>query len=166
MKEDDWLDFHEAARDVERRLRMSPGEAQAKLRELCASGAVRSWKEPYSLVARQPQGEGPSKRIEPSEWRQREIDLMTDSDGCKYFVSISKTDLLAWLDKKAVGKPKPVGKRPRDVAKQAINELWPNGIPDTLTNGSLVKKVGDWLKQHNVRDISRETILRAAGLRE
>jgi hypothetical protein len=92
---------------------------------------------------------------------------MTDSDGCNYFVSISKTDLLGWLDKKALGKrPKPVGKRPRDVAKQAIKELWPNGIPDTLTNRSLVKKVGDWLKQHNVRDISRETILRAAGLRE
>jgi hypothetical protein len=163
---DEQLAFLFGAQQIERRLGMTPGAAQTKLRELCASGEVRSWSEPYTIINGKPQGEGPSKRIEPSKWRQREIDLMTDSDGCYYFVSISKTDLLGWLDKKAVGKPKPVGKRPRDVAKQAVNELWPNGIPDTLTNTSLVKQVGDWLKQHNVRDISRDTILRAAGLRE
>src|SRR6516164_11467180 len=156
---DDRLDFLFAAQQIERSLGMSPGASQAKLRELCRSGEVQSWREPYSMQGGEPQGEGPPERIEPSLWRQREIDLMTDSDGCNYFVSISKTDLLGWLDKKSV-KPKPVGKRPRDVARQAINELWPNSIPDTLTNGSLVKQVGDWLKQHKVRDISRETILR------
>jgi hypothetical protein len=68
MTIDDWVNFHEAAHDIERRLRTSPGEAQAKLRELCASGVVRSWKEPYSFVAREPQGEGPPVLIEPSEW--------------------------------------------------------------------------------------------------
>ena len=94
---------------------------------------------------------------------------MTDSDGCKYFVDVSKTDLLAWLgsNRKAVGKKaKPAGKRPRDVAIQAIDELYPKGIPDTLVNGEVVKQVGKWLDQHNVPSISRETILRAAGLRK
>jgi hypothetical protein len=118
----------------------------------------------------EPQGEAPPTLIEPSAWRQREIDLMTDDDGCKYIVSVSKTDLDDWLDnncKKAVGKrPQSVSKRPRDIAKQAINELWPNGIPDTLTNGQIVKRTGNWLKQHGSDAISRETILRAAGLRK
>jgi hypothetical protein len=163
---DDQLAFLLGAQQIER-LGMTPGAAQAKLRELCASGEVRSWGEPYSMLNGEPQGEGPSKRIEPSEWRQREIDLMTDSDGCRYFVNVSRPDLLGWLRKNKKAKStKPTGKRPRDVAKQAVKELWPNGIPDTLTNRSLVKQVGDWLKQHSVRDISRETILRAAGLRK
>ena len=68
--EEEWLDFHEAANEIKRSLRMSPGAAQARLREICASGGVRSQKEPYSFAARQPQGEGPPVRIEPSEWRQ------------------------------------------------------------------------------------------------
>jgi hypothetical protein len=167
---DDQLAFFFGAKEIERSLGVSLGFAQARLRELCASGEVRSWGEPYSMLNGEPQSEGPSKRIEPSEWRQRDFDLTTDSDGCKFFVNVSKADLEYWLNnnrKKAVGKkPKPASKLPRDVAKQAINALWANGIPDTLTNGRLVKQVGDWLKQRNVRDISRETILRAAGRRK
>src|SRR5262249_26074124 len=84
MNEEDWLTFYEAARKIKRGLRMSPGAAQAKLRELCASGSVRSRKEPYSFVAGQPQGEGPPVLIEPSEWRQREIDVMTDRQSARF----------------------------------------------------------------------------------
>lgn len=91
-KPDDRLSFHSAAQEIERRLSLSPGAAQTKLRELCASGVVRSWKEPYSMVGNQPQGEGPPEQIEPSEWKSREIDLATDADGCNYFVNVNKDD--------------------------------------------------------------------------
>jgi hypothetical protein len=127
MTEDDWLDFHSAVHEIELRLRMSPGAAQAKLRELCAIGAVRSQKEPHSFVAGQPQGEGPPVRIEPSEWRQREIDLMTDSDGCKYWVDVSKTDLEHWLDQQPT-QPTAGGKQSRII--RLLAEMFPTGVPD------------------------------------
>jgi hypothetical protein len=123
MNEEDWLPFHSAVREIKRCLRMSPGAAQAKLRELCASGSVRSQKEPYSFVARQPQGEGPPVLIEPSEWRQREIDLMTDSDGCKYWVDVSKTDLEHWLSQPTSG-----GKQSR--VSRLLAEMFPDGVPN------------------------------------
>jgi hypothetical protein len=126
MTEDDWLPFHSAVREVERSLRTSPGAAQAKLRELCASGAVRSQKEPHSFVAGQPQGEGPPARIEPSEWRQREIDLMTDSDGCKYWVDVSKTDLEHWLNQQFT-QPTAGGKQSRII--RLLAEMFPTGVP-------------------------------------
>src|SRR5262249_51569213 len=63
------------------------------------TGVVRSWKEPYSMVGRLPQGEGPREVIEPSEWGQRAIDLMTDADGCNYFVNVSNADLGHWLNR-------------------------------------------------------------------
>jgi hypothetical protein len=93
MTDDDRLPFLFAAQEIERRLGLSPGAAEAKLRELCASGVVKSWKEPYSMVGREPQGEGPPERIEPSEWKSRELDLVTDADGCSYWVDVSKIDL-------------------------------------------------------------------------
>ena len=52
------------------------------------------------MVGRLPQGEGPPEVIEPSEWRQREIDLMTDADGCNYFVNVSNADLEHCLRRK------------------------------------------------------------------
>jgi hypothetical protein len=168
---DDQLAFFFGAQQIERSLGMSPGASQAKLRELCRSGEVRSWREPYSMLGGEPQGEGPSKRIEPSEWRQREIDLMTNSDGCKYFVDVSTTDLLAWLKGKQDRKAStPSHKRDkRNLAEQAINHLWSNGIPKDLPHSQIVKAVGDWItaycKRQNITKlpISRETILRAAG---
>jgi hypothetical protein len=62
------LDFYFAAQEVERCLGLSPGAAQAKLRELCASGVVRSW---WELPM------GPPVQIKPSEWKSREVDLET-----------------------------------------------------------------------------------------
>ena len=109
---DDRLAFLFAAQEIARTLGMTPGAAQAKLRELCKSGEVRAWQEPYSMVGGEPHGEGPPQLIEPSEWRQHEIDVMTDSDGCKYFVNVSKVDLGGWLKAKQV-KPR-AGKVPID----------------------------------------------------
>jgi len=166
MNEEDWLTFFEAAREIKRGLRMSPGAAQAKLRELCASGSVRSKKEPYSFVAGQPEGEGPPVLIEPSEWRQREIDVMTDSDGCKYLVDVSKIDLEHWLNsaiKSNVQKITKRGSRKLELGKQAIKHLWPDGVPDDLLNKQIQKLVSAYLKQRGSPDISSDTILRAAG---
>jgi len=164
MTTDDWLDFLEAASNIERSLRISPGAAQSKLREICASGVVRSRKEPYSFVARQPQGEGPPVHIEPSEWRQREIDVMTDRDGCKYWVDVSKIDLEHSLNRAVKSDvQKKRGSRKLDLAKRAIKHLWPDGVPDDLLNKQIQKEVSAYLKQHGSPNISRETILRAAG---
>ena len=152
-------------RQIKRSLRMSPGGAQAKLRELCASGSVRSQKEPYSFVSRQPEGEGPPVVIEPSEWRQREIDLMTDSDDCKYWVGVSKTDLEHWLNSATKSNTQRVTNRSpkRRLAEQAINKLWSGSVPSNVLNKEIQKAVGDWLKQRGLAQVSRETILRAAG---
>jgi hypothetical protein len=96
--EEPWLSFYTAALETEQRLRLSRGAAQKKLREACASGDPRSQKQPYSMVNCQPQDEGPWERIEPSEWRVHEIDLMTDEHGCNYFVDVSEDDFGRWLN--------------------------------------------------------------------
>ena len=160
---DDHLAFYSACQEIERSLGISPGQAQAKLRELCRSGEVRSWREPYSIQGGEPQGEGPSERIEPSEWRQREIDLMTDSDGCRYFVSVSETDFQKWLRTKQSRKTVP--SRKLDLAKIAVNALWPNGIPESVQNKQIETEVSNYIKTNykpNI-EISRDTILRAAN---
>jgi hypothetical protein len=90
MKHDEArLSFYFAVEEIERRRGISRGAAQRTLREWCASGDIRSWKQPYSLVRGEPQEEGPWERIEPSEWKTREVDLTTDADGCNYFVQVS-----------------------------------------------------------------------------
>jgi hypothetical protein len=78
MKPKEWLSFYSAAQEIERIKGVSPGKAQSMLRQACASGEVRSVKEPYVTVHQEAEGQGPPQRIEPSEWREHEIDLMTD----------------------------------------------------------------------------------------
>jgi hypothetical protein len=115
--------------------------------------------------------EGPLERIEPSLWRQREIDLMTESDGCKYFVSVSETELCHWLKTKQHSKASSPPRK-RDLVKQAINELWQNGVPKDLLNKQIETQVRDWITAYCKHEklpkleISRETILRAAGRRK
>ena len=55
------------------------------------------------------------------------------------------------------------GLRKRDLAERAINALWPNGVPPELQNKKIEKRVGEHLKQQGLLQISRDTILRAAG---
>jgi hypothetical protein len=49
------------------------------------------------------------------------------------------------------------------LAALAINKLWSGGIPSNVLNKEIEKAVGDWLKQRGLAEVSRETILRAAG---
>ena len=55
-----------------------------------------------------------------------------------------------------------------ELARGAIKELYPNGVPDQTTerNTILCGKVGDWLKSNKRSDVSDATILRAAGRRK
>ena len=52
---------------------------------------------------------------------------------------------------------------------KAIDTLWPNGVPGTVSNPVLVQHVGNWLTDYCKREnspkpeISPDTILRAAG---
>jgi hypothetical protein len=159
MNEPGWLTFYTAARTIEQRLGGSQAEAQAKLRRACADEKIRSMKAPYEEPGQLPIEYW--KRVAPGEWRKREVDYDgPDADGCAIEVMINETDFQHWLGKDAVGN-KPKSRLPRDVAKQAISELYPKGT-DTLTDRELVKQVGKWLEQHNTGDISRDTILRAA----
>ena len=116
--------FYIAANEIGQRHSLSPGAAQTKLRELCASGLVRSWRQPYSMVNGVPEGEGPPERIEPIAWRRNEIDLMTDADGCSYFVDVSMVDLDAQLG--------PTKRSPRDAAiikRLQAGEQPPDKVP-------------------------------------
>jgi hypothetical protein len=169
--DDDWLNFHFASRDIEGNLGVSAGEAQAMLRQACASpGRIRSRKQPYIVVGREAECQGPTERIEPSEWRNREIDLMTDNDGCRYFVDVRESDFRYWLDnqqktKLTKTKPKPRAKKKRDLAELAVKTIWPDAGQGGLTNSEIVQQVGEWITAYLGRkhDISLETILRAAG---
>jgi hypothetical protein len=110
--DDDWLNFHYAVMEIKAKLGLSIGKAQSILRQLCGSGEVRSQKQPYITAVRwELQEEGPPERIEPGEWRSREIDLMTDDLGCRYLVDVSKSDLEYWLHQQR-GKP--------ELGKQAL----------------------------------------------
>jgi hypothetical protein len=99
-----WLSFYFAAQEIEERLGLSRGAAQAKLREACATGEVRSLKQPYVMIIFQPVMKGPRERIKPSEWRLDEIDLMIDADGYAYFVDVSERDFLFWLKTQKIEK--------------------------------------------------------------
>jgi hypothetical protein len=127
------LSFFTAVQEIRGHRGMTIGMAQRALRELCASGLVRSWKQPYSMVRGEPQGEGPPEPIEPVEWQTRQIDLMRAADGCSYWVEVSVSDLRGWLNQQPVRKgqrarKKALGKRPR--IKLMLAERFPKGVPD------------------------------------
>jgi hypothetical protein len=79
------------------------------------------------MVNREPQTEGPTERIQPSEWRGLEVDLMTDADGCRYFVEVSENDFRHWLDQQQ-SPTGATGKKPliiRHLAKMFSNQRVP-----------------------------------------
>jgi hypothetical protein len=161
--EEPWLSFYTATHEMEQRFGMSRGAAQRTLRELCRSGEVRSQKQPYTMVNSEPQPEGPTERIEPSEWRERDIDCMTDVDGCRYLVDVSENDFRQWLSHKAKAPPAQKSPLRRDLAKQAVDALWPNEVPKSLVNKDIERAVANYMKANGLAAPSKETILRAAG---
>ena len=100
------------------------------------------------------------------EWREREVDYDgPDVDGCKTEVMISGDDFTAWIrrDFEVAGKR---ATRKIDLAQQAIHALWPKGIPKSLLSKQIEQKIATHLKEQGCSSISRDTILRAAGLKK
>jgi hypothetical protein len=69
------------------------------------------------------------------------------------------------------GAPAPARRKSRsnrELARRVIDELYPGGLPDQATepNGSLCERVGNKLKDLGLRNVSDDTILRAAGRRK
>jgi hypothetical protein len=164
MIERDWLSFYIATNEVEQRLGVSGGVARRMLRDACASGDVRSQRQPYNPATGI--DEGPPEPVKPSDWSRGEVDLVREADGCKYSVDVDEADFQYWLNGATKNNAQKVtnrGSPKRRWAEQAINKLWPGGIPSNLLNKEIEKAVGDWLKQQGLAQVSRETILRAAG---
>jgi hypothetical protein len=164
MTERSWLSFYIAVNEIEQRLGVSGGVASRKLRDACASGDVRSQRQPYNPATGI--DEGPPEPIKPSDWWRDQVDLETDADGCRYFVDVDEADFRYWLNGATNNNAHRASSRSpkRRWAEQAINKLWPGGIPSSVLNKEIEKEVGKWLKQQGVlTQVSRETILRAAG---
>ncbi len=83
--------------------------------------------------------------------------------------AIDRTLLLSAAGDRASKPPQRSRRRPAlERAQGAINELYPNDIPDQATepNAILSRKVGSWLKSNNMPEVSDATILRAAHRRK
>jgi hypothetical protein len=196
-EEYNWIMFDSAALYIQEQLGVSQAEAQAKLRRSCADEKIRSMRapvdpnwEPSLGVIRpiryvydpleKPRAEPEDKwfstqsadwqRISAREWRDREVDY--DADNGKIDVMINEADFWHWFDQQPANreaKTKSSSNRPRDVVKQAINALWPGGIPKELMNKTVVKLVCDKLAKDCKQKglpllvVSGDTILRAAG---
>ena len=126
--DDNWTSFDDAVRHIERELGVSTGKAQMILRQLCAAGEVQSKK--YRMVESKDGEEQlptPPERIAARAWRDREVDLMTDDDGCQYLVDVSGVDVRYWLHVSRFLQEQ--GKQARILA--LLSEMFPTGhVPD------------------------------------
>jgi hypothetical protein len=94
-------------------------------------------------------------------WESRQLDL----------IELSTRDVIDFL----CNGPQPPSRPPQRRAKpareraiQAIQALYPNGVPDQVAvpNTSLCRRVGQWLKDSKLPDVKDDTVLRAAGRRK
>jgi hypothetical protein len=129
MIEHSWLSFYIAANEIERRLGVSGGVAMRKLRDACASGDVRSQRQPYNPATGIE--EGPPETVKPSDWRRDEVDLECDADGCRYFVDVDEADFRYWFDRqKPEEKSKPSKKGKVPLVIDYLKQMYPLGVPD------------------------------------
>jgi hypothetical protein len=169
---EDWFNFHWIANEIAEQQGISRGVAERTLRELCATGDVRS-------IKANGQDEKPDEPeiIRPREWVEDQVDLTV---GEEIWVFVSAGDIQYWLHKQAEasGRPSkelvpPIGRTSRKLrlARIAVKHLWPEGPPEELTNPQIEKQVDEWItvycKKNNQPkpDIGRDTVLRAAGRR-
>lgn len=156
-----WIYFAQAVEEIRSRLGMSLGFAEVKLRQLCASGNVRSMK--YDNVDQVEMEYPPEPElIKPSEWVHDQIDHSVPSH---ITLTVSRDDLQYWLNQQALERQGKPARSPhkRDLAQQAVDAIWRDGIPKDLLAKQIEKQVGEWLKAKGLPAISRDTILRAAG---
>jgi hypothetical protein len=163
----------------------SRGAAERTLRVLCGSGDIRS------ICCDEDFDEKPAL-IRPEQWRETgELDLhgvvvsrvvwnersrasakawpagdgKLDSEKRWHdTVLVSEADLQHWLKKQTKLEPRQRSARPRDIAGEVIEGIWPErDIPKTVSNAQIEQQVGKRLKELGRSDISSDTILRAAG---
>jgi len=96
---DNWFNFYWIADVIMERERVSRGVAERTLRELCATGDVRS----VRCDAISPEVEEP-EIIRPSEWVKDQVDLVDD----RLAVFVSAGDVQYWLDKQALAAGRPI----------------------------------------------------------
>ena len=95
------------------------------LRVACASGDVRSQRQPYNPATGI--DEGPPEPIKPSDWTRDQLDLVRDADGCEYFVDVDEDDFRYWLNRQST-QPTAGGKQSRLV--RLLAEMFPAGVPN------------------------------------
>jgi len=155
------IQFWEAVAEIKARRGVSRGKAEAMLRQACASEVIYSDKQPYMMVGAEPQAQGPPEPIEPREWHEHQIDMMTDKDGCSYWVRVDKADFEYWLNDleywlDAPAKPSASPQAQLEaltgqsrLAWEAIKACWPSGLPDCLKIPPIQHRAGKWIKEHH-----------------
>jgi len=169
-RDDGWFNFYWVARVIEERERVSKGVAERTLRELCATGDVRSIR--YHAITGE---EREPEIIRPSEWVKDQVDLTSD---VWIWIFVSASDVQYWLDNQAVTEGQPLKKlglaewfkwrdwyvdgpvykeaaepapekiragRKLGLAHTAISQLWPEGLPEAVANPQIEKQVGEWV---------------------
>ena len=189
---EEWISFEYATYKTMRQLGWSKGLAQKTLRELCASGEVRSIR--YRARAEwSPPPEGKDggefvgiegldepRPVKRGEWKDNDLDV----EGSDYVdwgeeewtqIDVSEDDFEYWLARQAQPKIRADGKSKsrkspkRDLVREAIKSLWNGAIPKEMPNSLIEQQVGVWItsycKRNNIPkpDISGATILRIAG---
>jgi hypothetical protein len=103
-------------------------------------------------------------RSDPVERWIEQAEAEQASDPQRGSVDFSDQAPVQTHEASRLDKAKPV----LELARVAIKEVYPNGVPDQTTerNTILCRKIGDWLKNNRKADISNATILRAAGRRK
>jgi hypothetical protein len=152
-----WLNFYHAAEEVQQRLRVSVGVARRMLRDACATGDVRSQREPYD--PKTGAGEGPPELVKPSDWKRDEVDLVTDADGCDYFVDVDEADFHYWLDNLPKSTRKRRGAPKTDLVRKTIAAL---NLPAGMTNGEVHQRIAEKLKADGIRDIPHLSVVKRA----
>jgi hypothetical protein len=177
-RDEEWCNFYVMAEEIQRCEGVSRGVAERTLRELCATGDVRSIK----FNGENAMNEYPSdaELIRPSEWVKDQVDLAV---GDEIWVFVSEADAEYWLDKQAQAAGRPPLKhkhtirewveasasgdkqtaqepssapipatsrisRKQAMARTAISHLWQGRPPEELTNPQVEQQVGQWVKVH------------------
>ena len=110
----EWVYFHWAANEIGDKLAISPGSAQARLRELCASGEIRAISSDEIDFLDEPEP------IPPSRWRDEDI-----AASWRLLIAVSRNDLRNWLSHQSTSAAG--GKQSRIT--RLLAEMYPRGVP-------------------------------------
>jgi hypothetical protein len=101
-RDEQWCNFYVMADEIQRCESVSRGVAERTLRELCATGDVRSIK--FNGDDAREEYLSDVELIRPSEWVKDQVDLAV---GEEIWVYVSEADAEYWLDKQAQAAGRP-----------------------------------------------------------